>query len=64
MCVDTDLCDKIDTLNTSVQTLISNQTNDNGVLFTSVENMSMWLQALVLGLCIYFIYKAVVRNIL
>jgi len=62
-CVDIELCDKIDTLNTSVQSLILNQTNDNGALLSVFSDVYTWVQMFLFLTILWILYKSIVKYI-
>lgn len=62
-CADIELCDKIDTLNTSVQSLILNQTNDNGALLSVFSDVYTWVQMFLFLIILWILYKSLVKYI-
>lgn len=66
MCVDTDLCDKIDTLNTSVSAILTQQATDSATLSTILSDMNdgyatieTYIGLVIIGFVVFLILRMV-----
>jgi hypothetical protein len=63
-CIDIEMCEKIDTMNTNLETLISQQQNYE-TLFSGIDNklnnIGFWVYLIIIGFAVYLIVRWIFR---